>query len=486
MKRITLLLSAFIIAATAFAQQPQRMDRPVLKRNSAASVEPRQLQTVERQSNLDDFDIAMRAAWKKADGIVEDILMNVRPIFEKKVITINIKDAKDATKVINKAIVDVNKAGGGKVIIPQGEFYTAGITLLSNVNLHLEEGAVLKFFTDPQKYLPAVLTAWEGLDCYNLRPLIYAYQQENIAITGTGTLDGQASNDNWWAWKSAKVEGKLPRQILDDWCDANVPIEKRILNADNKLRPPFIQPYQCKNVLIEGVTINRSPFWLIHPLMCEYVIVRGVKMDSNGPNSDGCDPESSKNVLIEDCYFNTGDDCIAIKSGRNDDGRRRKKASGNIVIRNCEMKDGHGGVVIGSEISGDCQNVYVEKCTMDSENLDRVIRIKSNAVRGGVIEGLYVRNIKVGACKEAVLRVEMKYEKVTEGKNRPIVRDIYLENISSKSSQYAIYLDGFKDGGKEISNINLKNCSLRGIQEPSFNKIIGALDVNLIHCSFGY
>jgi polygalacturonase len=456
-----------------------------LKKGSIAPpVEPRQMQTIERQGHLDDFDIATRAAWQKADGIVNDILMKMRPIPEIKVITISIKDAKDATKAINKAIEDVNKAGGGKVIIPKGEFYTAGITLLSNVNLHLEEGAVLKFFTDPQKYLPAVLTSWEGLDCYNLQPLIYVYKQENIAITGKGTLDGQASNDNWWAWKSAKIDGKMPRQILDDWCDKNVPVEKRILNADNKLRPPFIQPYLCKNVLIDGVTIKRSPFWLIHPLMCEYVIVRDVKMDSDGPNNDGCNPESSKNVLIENCYFNATDNCIAIKSGRNNDGRLRKTASGNIIIRNCEMKDVRNGVVIGSEISGNCKNVCVENCTMDSENLDGVVIIKSNAVIGGAVEGLYVRNIKVETCKEAVLKVEMKCEDVIDGDNKPIVKDIYLENVTSKSSRYAIYLDGFKDG-KEISNVNLKNCSMRGIKECVEN-IIGIKSLSLINCTFSY
>ncbi|MCC8174370.1 MAG: glycoside hydrolase family 28 protein, partial [Odoribacter sp.] len=215
-----------------------------------------------------------------------------------------------------------------------------------------------------------------------------------------------------------------------------------MMEEDDCLRPPFIQPYKCKNVLIEDVKVIRAPFWLLHPLLSENVIVRGVTMESHGPNNDGCDPESCKNVLIENCYFDTGDDCIAIKSGRDEDGRAWNIASENIIIRNNIMKDGHGGVVIGSEISGNCRNVWVENCEMDSPNLDRVIRIKSNAVRGGIIENLYVRNIKVGECKEAVFRVEMKYEKVLEGPNLPVVKNIHLENITSEKGRYGIFIDG--------------------------------------------
>ncbi|MDR2907506.1 MAG: glycoside hydrolase family 28 protein [Bacteroidales bacterium] len=429
------------------------------------------------------------AQWEQVEQIVQAI--GQVPLSEKKVITISAKQAKDATKAINKAIADCNKAGGGKVIIPAGEFFTGPIVLLSNVNLHISEGAVLKFSTNPKDYTPFVLSRWEGMDCYNFKPLIYAYKQTNIAITGTGVLDGQASDENWWPWKLGAAEAKakgiisqnynpnhLPgRPKLDSMNDNNVPIEQRMLTEDHRLRPPFIQPLECTNVLIEGITITNAPFWLIHPTLCENVTVRKVRMDSpNGPNNDGCDPESCKNVLIEDCYFNTGDDCIAIKSGRNNDGRKWARPSENIVIRNCVMKDGHGGVVVGSEISGDCRNVFAENCEMDSKNLERAVRIKSNPIRGGLIENIYVRNITVGVCKEAILRVEMKYEKVTEGDFMPIVRNVNLENITSKSSRYGVYIDGYK-GGKTVSNINLKNCEFTGIKEQGLNKIVGAENV---------
>jgi polygalacturonase len=431
--------------------------------------------------------------WQQADDIIKEI--GSVKLSEKKVITISTKNAKNATKAINNAIVACNKAGGGKVIIPKGEFFTGPIVLLSYVNLHLEEGAVLKFSTNPKDYTPFVLSRWEGIDCYNYKPLIYAYQQHNIAITGTGILDGQANSNNWWPWCGSPRYGwkegmksqrhnsdHTPGRIkLDEYNDNNVPVEKRKMQEDDCLRPPFIQPYECTNILIEGITIKNAPFWLIHPTFCENITVRKVRMDSpNGPNNDGCDPESCKNVLIEDCYFNTGDDCIAIKSGRNNDGRKWNRPSENIVIRNCVMKDGHGGVVIGSEISGDCRNVFAENCEMDSHHLDRAVRIKSNAIRGGVIENIYVRNINVGVCKEAIFRVEMKYEKVMEGPHMPIIRNINLENITSKSSRYGVFIDGFEKDN-HVNNITIKDCTFEGIKEAGLNKIVGAENVRIIN-----
>ncbi len=431
--------------------------------------------------------------WLQADNIVKEI--GAVTLSEKKVITISTKNAKNATKAINNAIISCNKAGGGKVVIPKGEFFTGPIVLLSNVNLHLEEGAVLKFSTNPKDYMPFVLSRWEGIDCYNYKPLIYAYKQNNIAITGTGTLDGQANSSNWWPWcGSARYGWKegmksqrhnpdhTPGRIkLDEYNNNNVPIEKRKMQEDDCLRPPFIQPYECSNILIEGITIKNAPFWLIHPTFCENVTVRKVRMDSpNGPNNDGCDPESCKNVLIEDCYFNTGDDCIAIKSGRNNDGRKWNRPSENIVIRNCVMKDGHGGVVIGSEISGDCRNVFAENCEMDSHNLDRAVRIKSNAIRGGVIENIYARNINIGVCKEAIFRVEMKYEKVTEGPYMPTIRNVNLENITSKSSRYGIFIDGFEKDN-HVSNITVKDCTFEGIKDAGLNKIVGAENIRIFN-----
>jgi polygalacturonase len=232
------------------------------------------------------------------------------------------------------------------------------------------------------------------MELMNYSPLVYAYGEENIALTGSGTLDGQASETSWWPWKGAwKTHAEwasVPNQLaararLIDMVEHGVPVAQRVFGEGDHLRPQFIQPYGCRNVLIEGVTLLRAPMWQVHPVLCTNVTVRGLHISSHGPNNDGCNPESCRDVLIENTYFDTGDDCIAIKSGRNADGRRLAVPSENIVIRNCRMKDGHGGVTIGSEMSGGVRNVFVESCDMDSPELERALRLKTNALRGGFI-----------------------------------------------------------------------------------------------------
>ncbi len=271
-------------------------------------------------------------------------------------------------------------AGGGRVVVPSGRFATGPIHLRSNVELHVSRDATLLFARDPRQYLPAVLTRFEGTELMNYSPFIYAYDQQNVAITGEGTLDGQADREHWWPWKGLADFGwtrgapnyNASRQRLLEMAERREAVERRRFGEGDYLRPPFIQPYKCRNVLIENVSITNSPMWEINPVLCENVTVRGVKISSGGPNNDGCNPESSRDVLIERCVFNTGDDCIAIKSGRNADGRRVNVPSQNIIVRNCEMRDGHGGVTIGSEISGGCWNVFAHDCRMDSPRLDNV------------------------------------------------------------------------------------------------------------------
>ena len=203
------------------------------------------------------------------------------------------------------------------------------------------------------------------------------------------------------------------------------------------MRPQFVNFNNCKRVLIEDITLLNSPFWVLHPLLCEDLIVRGVTVNNDGPNGDGCDPECCNRVLIENCVFHTGDDCIAIKSGRNQDGRNRGIPSQNMIVRNCTMADGHGGVVIGSEIAGGYKNLWVENCEMDSPNLDRVIRIKTSSARGGIIENVYVRNINVGRCREAVLRINLNYDpkEIAERGHNPMVRNVNLRNVVCKERQ---------------------------------------------------
>jgi len=381
-------------------------------------------------------------------------------------------------KVINSAVDLCSSKGGGMVVVPKGTWHTGPIVLKSNVNLHIEEGAVLLFTADTLQY-PGVLTRWEGMDCINVSPMIYAYGQENIAITGKGTIDGGASKENWWGMNRLNaVPGKRlrGRALLMDWNEKGTPVEQRVMFAADHLRPQLINLYTCKKILIQDLTLNRPAFWTIHPLMCENLTVKNVTINTQGaPNGDGCDPESCKNVLIENCFFNTGDDCIAIKSGRNGDGRKWNIPSENIIVRNCRMQNGHGGVVIGSEISGGYRNLYVENCEMDSPTLDRVIRIKTNNCRGGVIENIFVRNVNVGQCREAVLLIDLTYEP-NENCRRdfpPFVKNVYLDNVKCQQSRYGAFITGFRDL-KNISNINVLNCEWKNVKEG--NRIAGLVE----------
>lgn len=420
---------------------------------------------------------AAAKAWKEVYPAIERQIK--APTFKKKDYNI-LKFGKRSktpghlyTELINKTIERCSKAGGGRVIIPRGTWLTGPITLLSNVNLHLEEGATLLFTTDLKEY-PLVLTRWEGMDCYNYQPCIYALEQENIAITGKGTIDGAGENANWWrmcgavkyGWEADKgiVSQRIGRPILMEWNENGTPVEQRKMGDGYGMRVQLINPVKCKNILIEGVTLLRSPFWVIHPLLCENLTVRGVRINNDGPNGDGCDPESCKNVLIENCFFNTGDDCIAIKSGRNRDGRRWNIPTENVIVRNCRMENGHGGVVVGSEISGGFKNLFVENCVMDSPDLDRVIRIKTNSCRGGVIEDIYVRNVEVGQCREAVLKINLVYEPREKCQRDfpPTVQNVYLDNVNCRKSKYGVKIDGFEDICN-VRNVSLNNCRWTGV-----------------------
>jgi len=391
------------------------------------------------------------------------------------------------TQAITAAILQCHNKGGGVVLIPEGEWMTGPITLLSNVNLHIAEKGILLFSTDYQQYMPAVLTRWEGMDCYNIHPLVYAIDASNIALTGKGTIDGQASNEIWWwmngnpeyGWKQGMNSQKLAgRPELLRYEQTQTPVEERCFGIEDALRPQLVNFMNCTSVLIEDLTLKNSPFWVIHPVRTESLIVRGVTIKSAGPNSDGCDPESCNNVLIENCFFDTGDDCIAIKSGRNNDGRRWNIPSRNIIVRDCRMAAGHGGVVIGSEISGGYSNLFVENCEMDSPDLLRVIRIKTSECRGGIIENINVRNVKVGVCSEAVLHITLNYEpgEPCVRDFPPVVRNVTLENVTSNKSKYGIYIEGLAKS-VNVSDITLKNCAFNGVEQGT--SITGAERVKL-------
>jgi polygalacturonase len=377
----------------------------------------------------------------------------------------------DATEAFRKAIAACSQAGGGRVVARGGEFLTGAIHLQSHVNLHVAAGATLRFSTDPRQYLPVVFTRWEGTECVNYSALIYAYGQQNVAVTGEGTLDGQAADANWWAWKGRRGSGEgdpnqtAARDRLVKMADQGVAPEKRVFGAGGYLRPNFIQTYKCQNVLIDGITIRNSPMWEIHPALSRNVTVRGVKISSHGPNNDGCDPESCSDVLIKDCIFDTGDDCIAIKSGRNNDGRRVNVPVENVIVQGCTMKDGHGGVTIGSEISGSARHIFAEDCRMDSPNLDRALRLKTNSYRGGVIEDVHMRNVAIGQVARAIVDIDFFYEEGDGGPFPPTVRNIGVQNVTCKKSRQALYLRGFKTA--PIRDVYIQDCTFDGAAEPS-------------------
>lgn len=379
----------------------------------------------------------------------------------------------DATEAFARAVAACSAAGGGRVVVPAGIFLTGPIHLESNINLHLAEDATIRFTRDTSEYLPAVFTRWEGMELINYSPLIYAFEKENVAVTGAGTLDGNANDVYWWPWKGREeygwTEGEPEqsdaRDRLQVMVEEGVAVEDRVFGEGDYLRPSFIQPYRCENVMVEGVTIINSPMWEIHPVLCTNVTVKGVHVESHGPNNDGCNPESCRDVLIDGCYFDTGDDCIALKSGRNADGRRLNTPVENVIVQNCVMRDGHGGVVIGSEISGGARNIFARDCEMSSPNLDRVLRIKTNSIRGGVVEQVYVRDIQVGEVAHAIVSVNFLYEEGDAGPFEPVVRDIEVRNVTSDKSEHALYLIGYEDA--PIRDIRIVNSRFDNVEKDS-------------------
>ena len=381
-------------------------------------------------------------------------------------------------KAINRVISLVSKKGGGKVIIPKGTWNTGAIELKSHVNLILEEGATLHFAFEPKLY-PLVRTSWEGLACWNYSPCIYAYKATDIAITGQGTIDGGGNNDTFWQWNGSprfgykegvtKESQKLgSRSKLLKMAEDGVPFDERKFGMGYGLRPQLVNMVHCERILIKDVKMINSPFWVIHPLLSKNITVDGVYVWNEGPNGDGCDPEACENVLIQNCVFHTGDDCIAIKSGRNNDGRLWNQPSKNIIIRNCKMEDGHGGVVIGSEISGGCENVYAENCVMDSPHLERILRIKTNNCRGGQVQNINMRNVVVGQCKEAVVKINLDYERkeICYRGFEPIVNNVNVENVTCQKSDYGVLIIG-RDSLENVYDINIKNCKFDGVvKEP--------------------
>ena len=412
--------------------------------------------------------------WAEAHAILKRIKPPLIPKRDFPITKYGAKPDSDCTKAIADAIAAASKAGGGRVVVDEGVWQTGAIHLKSHVELHVAKGATLKFSRDPAAYLPVVLTRNEGIELMNYSPFIYALEQTDIAVTGEGTLDGQADADHWWNWARTPPAGQPDdRKALGEMGENGTPVDQRVFGAGHKIRTMFVQPYRCKNVLIEGVTIVGSPMWEIHPVECVNVIVRGLKIHSHGPNNDGCDPESCRDVLIENCVFDTGDDCIAIKSGRNAEGRRLKVPAENHIIRNCRMMDGHGGVTLGSEITAGVRNIFIENCQMDSPHLNIALRFKNNAMRGGDLENIYARNIAVGQVSQAVIGIDYNYQEGAKGPYKPVFKNLVVEKLVSGKSARALDLQGFENS--PIEGITLIDCQFNNTAQPNILKHVSGL-----------
>ena len=340
--------------------------------------------------------------------------------------------------------------------------------LRSNVNLHVEDDAVVAFSRDPAAYLPAVFTRFEGIELMNYSPFIYAFEQTDVAVTGSGTLDGQADADHWWPWKA---NGERPAAGATDaavrrWSARGVPVAERVFGDGGLLRPNFIQPYRCTNVLIEGVTIVNSPMWEIHPVLCTNVTVRGV----NDPQ-----PRAEQRRLRSRVVPRRADRALHVRHRRRlhrdqvGPQRRRPPRSTrpieNVIVRDCEMKDGHGGVTIGSEISGGARNIFAEHCRMDSPHLDRALRFKTNAVRGGVIEHVYDarRHRRRGGRGDRGGGL-LSTRKGDHGGFTPVLRDVDVRNVTSKKSRYAFLLKGY--ARSPIRDVRVSDCAFDNVASP--------------------
>ncbi len=384
-----------------------------------------------------------------------------RPVFPDRVVNIRDHGAIEGGEVKNtaafaRAIEACASAGGGRVLVPAGRWMTGPIHLRSHIDLHLAEGAEVIFSDRFEDYLPVVLVRVGGIEIYNYSPLIYARDCENIAITGPGRLDGNA--EAWWPWK--------PRETREffDMGARGVPVAQRVFGTEEAaIRPSFVSFVNCRNILMEGFTIGGGPNWTIHPVYCENVIIRRVSVITDGPNNDGIDPDSCRNVLIEHCTFDAGDDCVVLKSGYNEDGWRVGRPTENVVMRWCVSKRGHGGLVIGSEMSGDVRNVYMRDC--EFEGTDRAVRIKSRRGRGGVVENIWAENLRVSDMRHEVVVMTMDYSADTkEAANAkpPVFRNIWIRDIVGRGAPVAIRLSGAADS--PIENVHFENIDIAASQ----------------------
>jgi polygalacturonase len=365
----------------------------------------------------------------------------------------------DARSAIQTAIDAAAAAGGGRVIVPSGVWLCDGpLHLRSRTELHVTEGATIRFLGNEEKYLPPVLTRFEGTEMYGYSPLIFATDVEDVAITGSGKIDGQGEK-NFLPWRKTQAPIK---EILRDMGRDGVPVEQRVFVGERRLRPHFIQFFRCRRILVEDVTLVDSPFWMVHPVYCEDVTVRGITCVSRHINSDGVDPDSTKRVLIENCHFEVGDDGVSIKSGRDQDGWRVGIPSEEIVVRNCSYMGAiGGGVAIGSEMSGGVRNVWVDGFTLPK--CGHALYFKANLDRGGLIEDIHIRNIMIGETDAAIIFTN-DYHSYRGGNSPARFEKMWISNVTADTANYGLALQGHPQA--PVRGLNFGNIRIREVKSP--------------------
>ena len=370
-------------------------------------------------------------------------------------------DKAKTSKAIADAISAANVVDGGTVVIPAGEWLTGKVHFKSNVNLHLSQDATLLFDDDPNDYLPAVPTSWEGIECMNYSPLVYAYGCKNIAITGTGKI--KAKMDHWRNWFTRPAGHMNSLVRLYNLAYKNVPAcERMMVNDSANLRPHLIHLNRCENIRLENFSIENSPFWTIHTYICKNVLLRKLNVYAHGHNNDGYDPEMTENGLVENCTFDQGDDAIAVKSGRDHEAWRLNKPTRNLVIRNCTIKNGHQLLAIGSELSGGIENVYMNNCTVAPDaKMFHLVFIKTNERRGGFVRNIQVENVSSGAISEGVLGIETdvlyQWRNLMPTYDRILtpISKVHLKNISAGKVKFISRILGEKE--LPVRDVKLKN-----------------------------
>lgn len=379
------------------------------------------------------------------------------------------------TKALQQAIDTVSETGGGRLVVPAGRYRTGALRLRSGVELHLESRETVLAFVneDPEIHYPVVFSHWEATPCYNFSPLIYACEEQDIALTGAGVLDGGADREHWWdwhhqvenAWSADKPDLQLQdRKALRRMNVGGVPVTERVFGPGHYLRPNFVQPIRCERVLLQGFTLKNSPMWQLNPVMCKSLTVDGVTMSSHGANNDGCDPESCSGVHIRGCRFDTGDDCISLKSGRDRDGRIANVPCEDVVIEDNDFADGHGGIALGSEMSGGIRRVVAQNNRFSSPNLTYALRLKTNARRGGRVEDVILADSVMEHVHGAAVHGTMLYEDGRNGNDLPVFCNITIENIVAHGGDYGIFLEAFDE--VPITGLTLRNIRIDGVSQP--------------------